>query len=44
VRDEIGRLPLNQLREARSVTQTILAESLRIPQGAFPGSREDASD
>ena len=33
VRDEIGRLSLNQLREARSLTQTSLAELLGIPQG-----------
>ena len=31
--DEIGRLSLNQLREARSLTQTSLAELLGIPQG-----------
>ncbi len=33
VRDEIARLSLNQLREARSLTQTSLAELLGIPQG-----------
>src|SRR6266576_71399 len=33
VRDEIGHLSLNQLREARSWTQTSLAELLGIPQG-----------
>lgn len=33
VREEIGRLSLNQLREARSLTQTSLAELLGIPQG-----------
>jgi predicted XRE-type DNA-binding protein len=33
VRDEIGRVSLNQLREARSLTQTSLAEFLGIPQG-----------
>ena len=33
VRDEIGHLSLNQLREARSLTQTSLAELLGIPQG-----------
>jgi hypothetical protein len=33
VRDEIGRLSLHQLREARSLTQTSLAELLGIPQG-----------
>jgi len=35
VRDEIGRLSLNQLREARSLTQTSLAELLGIPQGGI---------
>jgi DNA-binding XRE family transcriptional regulator len=33
VRDEVARLSLNQLREARSLTQTSLAELLGIPQG-----------
>lgn len=33
VREEIDRLSLNQLREARSLTQTSLAELLGIPQG-----------
>jgi predicted XRE-type DNA-binding protein len=33
LRDEIARLSLNQLREARSLTQTSLAELLGIPQG-----------
>jgi DNA-binding XRE family transcriptional regulator len=33
VRDEIARLSLNQLREARSLTQTSLAGLLGIPQG-----------
>ena len=33
VRDEIARLSLNQLREARSLTQNSLAELLGIPQG-----------
>ncbi len=35
VRDEIGRLSLNQLREARSLTQTSLAELLGTPQGGI---------
>ena len=35
VHDEIGRLSLNQLREARSLTQTSLAELLGIPQGGI---------
>jgi hypothetical protein len=33
VRDEIGCLSLNQLREARCLTQTSLGELLGIPQG-----------
>jgi transcriptional regulator with XRE-family HTH domain len=33
VRDEIAHLSLNQLREARSLTQISLAELLGIPQG-----------
>jgi transcriptional regulator with XRE-family HTH domain len=33
VREEIDRLSLNQLREARNLTQTSLAELLGIPQG-----------
>ena len=33
VSDEIARLSLNQLREARSLTQNSLAELLGIPQG-----------
>jgi transcriptional regulator with XRE-family HTH domain len=33
VLEEIGRLSLNQLREARSLTQTSLAALLGIPQG-----------
>ncbi|MFZ3340047.1 MAG: XRE family transcriptional regulator [Terriglobales bacterium] len=33
LREEIGHLSLNQLREARSLTQTSLAELLGIPQG-----------
>jgi transcriptional regulator with XRE-family HTH domain len=33
VQDEITRLSLHQLREARNLTQTSLAELLRIPQG-----------
>jgi DNA-binding XRE family transcriptional regulator len=33
VREEVGRLSLNQLREARNLTQTSLAELLGIPQG-----------
>lgn len=33
LRVEIARLSLNQLREARSLTQTNLAELLGIPQG-----------
>jgi transcriptional regulator with XRE-family HTH domain len=35
VRDQIGCLSLNQLREARSLTQTSLAELLGIPQGGI---------
>ncbi len=35
VRDEIARLSLNQLREARNLTQTSLAELLKIPQGGI---------
>jgi transcriptional regulator with XRE-family HTH domain len=35
VRDQIGRLSLNQLREARSLTQTSLAQLLGIPQGGI---------
>ena len=31
--EEIGHLSLNQLREARNLTQTSLAELLGIPQG-----------
>lgn len=33
VRDEIAHLSLNQLREARNLTQVSLAELLGIPQG-----------
>jgi transcriptional regulator with XRE-family HTH domain len=35
VQDEIGCLSLNQLREARSLTQTSLADLLGIPQGGI---------
>lgn len=35
VHDEIARVSLNQLREARSLTQTSLAELLGIPQGGI---------
>jgi len=35
VQDEIGHLSLNQLREARSLTQTSLADLLGIPQGGI---------
>jgi predicted XRE-type DNA-binding protein len=33
VDEEVARLSLNQLREARNLTQTRLAELLHIPQG-----------
>jgi DNA-binding transcriptional regulator YiaG len=35
VGEEIARLSLHQLREARNLTQTSLAEVLRIPQGGI---------
>lgn len=35
VREEIGHFSLNQLREARNLTQTSLAELLGIPQGGI---------